>query len=400
MTTARTPLALIVIGAGVCAALHVGKLAPALATLQQALGMSLLQAGFLLSLVQLAGMALGLALGALADGLGGRRSMLLGLVTLGGASAAGGLSQGVAPMMALRVVEGFGLLLVVLPAPGLLRTLVPPERLSAMLGMWSAYMPLATALALLFGPLCIQAFGWRAWWWGLGALSLLMALLLALVLARTVPAGAVAAARRPTGRWWAGLRQTLAAPGPWLVAAIFAAYSGQWLAVIGFLPSITTQAGLAAGATGVLTALAAAANIVGNVVAGRALQRGVPALRLLLLGFVCMAAAAALAFAAGSAPAGLRYAAVLVFSGVGGLVPGTLFSLALRVAPGEGSMASTVGWMQQWSSMGQFVGPPAVAWVAGVAGGWQWTWVVTGACSALGSTLAWMLARRLARAAG
>ena len=81
-------------------------------------------------------------------------------------------------------------------------------------------------------------------------------------------------------------------------------------------------------------------------------------------------------------------------------MPETLFSLALRVAPGEGSMASTVGWMQQWSSMGQFVGPPAVAWVAGVAGGWQWTWLVTGACSALGGTLAWVLARRLARAAG
>lgn len=400
MAPARHPLALIVIGAGVCAALHVGKLAPALATLQQALGMSLLQAGFLLSLVQLAGMALGLALGALADGLGGRRSMLLGLVTLALASAAGGLSQGVAPMMVLRVVEGFGFLLVVLPAPGLLRTLVPPQRLSAVLGLWGAYMPLATALALLGGPLCLQAFGWRAWWWGLGALSLLMAL----VLARTVPAVVVAAAPRPAGRWIAGLRQTLTAPGPWLVAAIFAAYSGQWLAVIGFLPTIYMQAGVAAGATGVLTALAAAANIVGNVASGRALQRGVPALHLLLLGFGGMAAAAVLAFAdtggGGGAPAGLRYAAVLVFSGLGGLVPGTLFSLALRVAPGEGSVATTVGWMQQWSSMGQFVGPPAVAWVAGTAGGWQWTWALTGACSLLGGTLAWLLARRLARAVG
>ena len=62
-----------------------------------------------------------------------------------------------------------------------------------------------------------------------------------------------------------------------------------------------------------LTALAAAANIGGNVMSGWALQRGVAALRLRLLGFVCMAAAAALALAAGSAPAGLRYAAVLVF---------------------------------------------------------------------------------------
>ena len=44
--------------------------------------------------------------------------------------------------------------------------------------------------------------------------------------------------------------------------------------------------------------------------------------------------------------------------------------------------------MQRWSSFGQFVGPPLVAWVVGVAGGWHYTWVVTGACSLIGLVLA------------
>ena len=385
--SARTGAAWVVIAAGVVAALHVGKLAPALATLQQVLGLSLLQAGFLLSLVQLAGLSLGLALGAVADGLGGRRSLLLGLCTLSLASALGGATSGVVALMALRVAEGFGFLLVVLPAPGLLRALVTPVRLSAVLGLWGAYMPLATALALLTGPLVIDALGWRAWWWVLAALSAAMALWVA----RAVPS---AAAKPPQGRLTA-LRQTLAVPGPWLVAMVFGAYSSQWLAVIGFLPTIYTQAGVPSATMGLLTALAAAANIGGNVVSGRLLQRGVAPLTLLLIGFASMAGAAVLAFATGESPPTLRYAAVLVFSGVGGLVPGTLFSLALRVAPGEGSVATTVGWMQQWSALGQFLGPPAVAWAAVWAGGWQWTWVVTGACSVLGALLAWILARRL-----
>lgn len=368
-----------------------GKLAPALATLQQALSMSLLQAGFLLSLVQLAGMALGVALGAAADGLGARRSLLLGLGVLGLASLAGGASQSVPLLMALRVAEGFGFLLVVLPAPGLLRTLVPPERLSATLGLWGCYMPLATALALLGGPACIQAFGWQGWWWLLGALSLAMAA----VLARAVPPAAPAPRR--AGAWASNLRQTLASPGPWCVAGLFASYSGQWLAVIGFLPTIYTQAGVPGAATAPLTALAAAANIAGNLASGRALQRGVAPQRLLWLGFGAMAAAAALAFAELGAPAGLRYAAVLAFSAFGGLVPGTLFSLALRVAPSERTVASTVGWMQQWSSAGQFAGPPLVAWVAGLAGGWQWTWAVTATCSLAGAALTLALTRRLGR---
>jgi len=380
--------ALVVIAAGVCAALHVGKLAPAIAALQAAMGLTLLQAGFLLSLVQLAGMGCGLAFGVVADGLGARRSMLLGLGVLAAASAGGGLAGTVDLLMLLRAVEGFGFLLVVLPAPGLVRALVPPGRVNAMMGLWSAYMPLATSLALLLGPLAIAAFGWRAWWWGLGVLTLAMAV----VLLRAVPAGAGGSAAAANDPWLARLRQTLSAPGPWLVAATFGMYSGQWLAVIGFLPTIYLQAGLSGGTTGVLTALAAAANMVGNIGAGRLLQRGTAPRTLLVTGFVTMAAAAAVTFAgAARLPPALCFAAVLLFSGVGGLIPATLFALAVRVAPGPGTLSTTVGWMQQWSSLGQFAGPPLVAWVASAAGGWAYTWMATGACCVVGLALAVVL---------
>lgn len=381
--------ALIVILAGVSAALHVGKLPPAIPTLQQALGLSLLQAAFLLSTVQAAGMCAGVAFGALADALGLKRSMLLGLAVQAAASALGGASQHVALLLVLRAVEGFGFLLVVLPAPGLVRALVPPERMSLMLGLWGAYMPLATAGALLVGPLWIEHFSWRSWWWLMAGASLAAAVWLA----RAVPD-----VRAPIATHRSGLierlRHTLAARGPWLVAVSFALYSGQWLAVIGFLPSIYTQAGISGAATGMLTALAAAVNMIGNIASGRFLHRGAKATTLLSVGFVAMALCAALAFA-GAANEGtaLRYMAVLGFSMVGGMIPGTLFSLAVRVAPSEQTLSSTVGWVQQWSSFGQFVGPPLVAWVASMAGGWHFTWLATGACSLLGLLLAALIAR-------
>lgn len=391
--------ALVVILGGVCAALHVGKLAPAIATLQATLGVTLLQAGFLLSAVQLAGMWLGLAFGMLADGLGGRRSMALGLALLAAASAGGALAGSVGTLMALRVAEGFGFLLVVLPAPGLVAALVPPGRVSVMLGVWGAYMPLGTALVLLGGPQFIDAFGWRPWWAALGGVTAAMALWL---LRAVPPAAPQAAAPDPTAPATGSLRRlrdTLAAPGPWLVATIFAMYSAQWLAVIGFLPTIYTQAGVPGAAMGVLTAGVAAVNIVGNVASGRLLQRGVAPGRLLGAGFGVMALAALAAFASvGGAPAlppGARYAALLAFTGFGGLVPGTLFALALRVAPGEDTVASTIGWVQQWASAGQFAGPPLVAAVAAAAGGWQLTWVATGACALLGLGLSALLVRGL-----
>jgi predicted MFS family arabinose efflux permease len=393
MTPARPGAAwLWVLVAGVAAALHVGKLAPALALLQAELGLTLFAAGVLLSAVQVAGMLGALALGALADTVGPRRSLISGLLLLALASGAGALAPGAAWLLGWRVIEGVGFLLVVLPAPGLLRALVPAAQLPSRLGLWGAYMPLATAMALLLGPAVMAAVGWRGWW-----------LLLALVCAaaavavwRAVPVLPAA----PRRAFIAPLRDTLVHGGPWLVGLAFGAYSSQWLAVIGFLPTIYAQAGVGVGAMAVLTAAAAAANIIGNVASGRLLQRGVAAPVLLATGFVTMALAALTAFALpgdGAATAALRYAAVLLFSAVGGLIPGTLFSLALRVAPGDHAVASTVGFMQQWSAAGQFAGPPLVAAAAVAVGGWQFTGVATGVVAALGLLATAGLAARLRR---
>jgi MFS family permease len=319
------------------------------------------------------------------------------LLLLSLASAIGGVARDLTSLLLLRAVEGFGFLLVVLPAPGLIRRLVAPQRLSRVLGLWGTYMPFGAALALLAGPAWIDAFGWRSWWWLLAGLSLTMALWLA----RAVPSAAAGTAALPMP-WMQRLRQTLAAPGPWLVALTFAVYAGQWLAVIGFLPTIYLQAGLSGAATGALTALAAAVNMAGNVVSGRLLQAGTPPTRLLNIGFCTMGLTAVVAFVAVDSwalPALLRYVAVLVFSLVGGLIPATLFSLAVRLAPSEQTLSTSVGWMQQWSAAGQFCGPPLVAWLASRSGGWQWTWVATGACSLLGLMLASRIGALLHRTA-
>ena len=387
----------VVILAGVCAALHASKLPPAIGALQAGLSISLVQAGFLLSLVQVAGMTCGIAVGLAADRLGARRSIVCGLLVLAFASLLGGTARGVGWLMVLRAAEGFGFLLVVLPAPGLIRRLVVPQRMARSFGWWSAYMPLGAAAALLLGPWCIDAAGWRGWWWLLGSATLLMALWFV----RAVPVQPAASpdTGAPVHAWRTRLRQTLSAPGPWLVALTFAAYASQWLAVIGFLPVVYAQAGLSAATAGVLSALAAAVNMLGNVLSGRLLQRGAAPVRLLQAGFVAMALAASMAYAGAATPPGLRYAAVLVFSMLGGLIPGTLFALVVRVAPSEATVATTVGWMQQWSATGQFFGPPLVAWVASRLGDWQSTWLVTGACSLLGLLLVRAIGRLDAAAA-
>lgn len=388
----------LVVLAGGVAALQVGKLPPALPALQAELGLTLVQSGFLLSMVQLAGMSLAVFMGLWADGMGLRRSMVRGLCLLALASGLGAFATSVTALLVLRAIEGLGFLLVALPAPALIRRWVSESQLPGMLGVWGAYMPAGTALALLAGPLFIPVWGWGAWWGVFAGVSLAMAV----ALLRMVPADPVTAHARPAPgvglEAWQRLRGTLGARGPWLVALIFGMYSGQWLAVVGFLPSIYAAAGVSGALLGVLTALAAAVNIGGNMASGRLLQRGWTPRATLWLGFGAMALGSTLAFVPVTEGwPWLRFAGVLLFSGVGGLVPGTLFSLAVRLAPGEQQVATTVGWMQQLSALGQFMGPPAVAALASRAGGWQLTPLVTVGCCAVGALLAWGASQALKR---
>lgn len=394
MKNRLVPPEIVVILAGVTAALHLGKLPPAIPVLEQALGITLVQAGFLLSLVQLAGMTVGLLVGVFADSLGLRRSMLAGLSVLAAASALGGFVQTATALLWLRGLEGVGFLLVVLPAPALVRRLVPPQLLSRRLGLWGCYMGIGTGLALLVAPGIISQIGWQGWWWFVAALTLIVLVGLSLTVPKDPGPAAVGSTGAGTGgRWWQRLKRTLSSPGPWLIAVIFAMYSGQWLSVIGFLPSIYAQAGIGGALLGLLTAIVALINILGNLSAGHLLHRGIPAQRLLYTGFIIMSLGTILAFGPITAdwPV-LRYLAVLLFSAVGGVIPGALFSLAVRLAPDEDTISTTVGWMQQWSALGQFSGPPVVALLASLAGNWQWTWIITGVLSLVGI----LLARRIA----
>lgn len=422
--------AIVVILSGVVAALHIGKLPPAIPVLQSQLGVTLLQAGFLLSMIQMAGMSVGVLVGLAADGFGLRRSLLWGLGVLTVGSGLGALATQPGALLALRALEGLGVLLVALPAPSLIRQTVEPAQLPRLLGMWGAYMPTGTALALLAGPVVLGVIGWAGWWFVLALLTACMWVIAWQGLPRTLPPPvraplpACKRAHTPTAlasiplqapghspvqstatgaslarpgadallqterSAWARLHLTLTSRGPWLVALAFAMYSSQWLAVVGFLPSVYAQAGVSSGMAGVATALVCAANIVGNVAAGRLLQRGVPARLLLYVGFVTMGLTALFAFHPLTSQAVIgRYASVLLFSAIGGVVPGTLFSMAVALAPSQRTVSTTVGWVQQCSSTGQFAGPPLVAWVAGQLGGWHGTWMVTGAAALVGLLL-------------
>lgn len=393
MTIKRPSHDLVVIFCGIVAAMHIGKLPPSLPILRDEFGLSLLQAGFLLSLVQLAGIFFGLVIGLFAEKIGLKRSMLIGLTVLGLASVAGAFAHTASGLLWLRAIEGGGFLLAAITGPGLVRRYVDAQHLSIRLGLWSTYMPVGMATAFLISSWVIDAAGWSALWWFTGGLTLVMALWLALAVPTDPPRPADHSGSLSI------LILTLTHRGPWLVALCFALYGFQWLSVIGFLPTIFIENGYGSHLTGVLISCATLSNIIGNFSAGKLLHRGVPAQRLLYVGFSAMLISTFVIFYVASPSPIVQTGALVAFAAIGGLVPGAVFSLAVRAAPSDHAVSSTMGLMQQLLSLGLFCGPPVTAWVASHVGGWHLSWLVTGACALMGCVVAHQLMHTLRRIA-
>lgn len=392
--SSRAPVALVLI-AGVVGAFHVGKLPPALPLVREELGLGLVTAGWLVSLMQLAGAALALAGGAIADRVGQRRTMVAGLLLLALGGLAGAFAQGAAALLAARVVESCGLLMTVLPGPALLARMVPPARLRFTMGLWGAYMPAGMAAIMLFCAVALERIGWRVLWIGCAVLAALLALLVARGVRLPTQAAAAAVAARPVGRAATVrlARDVLTSPGPWLLAGCFGFYAAQWMSLFSFLPTLYREEGIGLSTAAVLTAGGVAVNAGGNVAAGWLLQRGATRGALIAIAASTMLVCGWVALGSG-APLPVRFAAVVAFSAVGGLIPGTLFATIPAFAPHPGAVSTTAGLVQQGSSIGQLGAPPLLAAVAASAGGWHLGWMVTGALACCDLLLAIAIARR------
>ncbi|MEZ5657705.1 MAG: MFS transporter [Burkholderiaceae bacterium] len=380
---------------GIVAAFGPGKLPPLLPTIQTEFGLSLLAGGWLVAVFQVAAASLGVLGGALADRFGARRVMQAGLCIGIVSAVLGAWAAHAGALFVSRIGESLGFTLAALPAAALYRRSVPPTRVTRWLGIWSTYMPAGMAIGLLVSPLIATAAGWRMVW-QVHALAMFACLL---ALRSQVPGDR--AGLSPVARFVPLVRRTLRAPGPWLLAACFAVYAGQYLVIVSFLPSVYQAAGIAMTEAGALTALVAGINVIGNISAGQIAHRGWPPGRVIAFAALVLLLGPPWVFA-GEGSFAARYAVICAVSMIAGLIPGTLFTLSPRFAPGPDTVSTTVGLMQQGSGAGQVILPPIVAAVAMSAGGWQLTGWATGVAAVLTIVCAWAISaydrhRRLAR---
>lgn len=388
----------VVVAAGVVAAMHVWKLPGALDGIRDDLGMSLVTAGTLLGIAQVGSMLLGLVVSLFSELIGLRRTLLIGLLLLAAGSVAGAFSTTTPFLMITRGFEGIGFLMATVVAPALIRRHSSHSTASVALGWWGAFQGIAAFIAVLASTLLLTSVSWRTWW---GVMAVITAVMVPAVIAivpkdprtRTADAGehGLPAAVVRIGR-------TLRKAPPWGIAVVFACYTLQWGAVIGFLPTIFNASGVDALVAGIATAVVAGLNGLGNVVTGILLQRGMSMRGLVLGALATMAVTSFLFFALdwSSFASGLvwQIAIAALFSFGGAAIPASLIRLAVEVAPRDGSPAAVLGLMQHIYNAANFVGPILLATIAAAVGGWQMSWVVTVIASVIGLVLAAVLLRR------
>ncbi len=386
----------VIVCVGVVAAMHIWKLPSALSSIDEELGLGLLRSGMLLGIIQVASMLGGLAVAWFGERLGLRRMLVAGLVLLAAGSCTGAIATEVALLMASRAVEGIGFLLCTVLAPALIRECCPPSRLNAAMAGWGAFQGTAALFGFTVSALLLETVSWRVLWLVMAVFAVAMLV----PLLKLVPADKARPSGQSTKSAGRMVLTTVRSIGPWVAGLVFACYTIQWMAVMGFLPSIYQAVGASSLTAGLLTALVGGVNIIGALGSGVFLQRGSSPNAMLVACFVVMAVSSVGVFAINwGAGVGLiaQLGFAVLFSMVGGAAPAILSRIAVDLAPPGGSVAAVIGLMQQIFNVGNFFGPFLIAWVALMVGGWHGSWWLTGAFSVLGIALTGMLARQLAR---
>jgi MFS family permease len=352
----------VIFAGGLAAGAYMTKVPPALPALRADLGLTLVESGWVQTMLYTIGAAAGVFFGTIADRFGPKRVALAGLTLMVAGGLLGAAAPGYVALLAARFLEGVGFMLfVVAAAPLLAAATLPADRATAF-SIWSSYMPTGGTLALLIAPAALASFGWRSLWVTLAAYAALCAILLARKVPTAQFGGGIGSLRL--------LKESIARPGSLALCVGFVCYVGQWNSLMTWLPTfVVDERGASPATASLLTAAYVAINILGNQLGGLLLRRGTPRWAVMAGGAAAMGVTAAGLLSA-AAPDAVRLTCALAFSVLGGVIPAAIFSGAPVHARTPQHIGTTNGMITQASHLSQFVIPILIAWVASRTGGW------------------------------
>ena len=370
--------------AGALAGFQVGKVIIALPVIRLEYSIDLGVAGLLVSSYTIVGAVVGLALGRAIDRIGRGRALALGLLFTALGSALGAFAPDLPLLLATRLIEGLGYVGVVVAAPSLITSAGGDEFRRVALSLWGLYLPVGQLVMFLAGPLVLALIGWRGLWAGNAVVLALFATVCLVALPRTTTPSGTAPS----------IRGVLRSPRVLALAVVFGLYSLQYLAVIGFLPTIYRASGVDDVAAGLLTAIVASGSIAGNLAATVTLHHTrARAGTLIAASSVTMAVAAVVLYALPASALAADVAVATVFMAIGGVLASAVFALVPLVAGGPAQIGPANGLLMQASNVGSLVGAPVLGALASATGTWAYSPVVLSTLALVAGGLALAIRR-------
>lgn len=383
-----------VMAGGLAIALNVGKLPVALPTLREELSLSLVQAGWLASMLVVLTFVGATFTGMWVGRIGALRMVLGGLAVAAVASLVAPLTPGWWPLVGSRLIEGLGYMVVAVASPALMTAATAPADRRFALGLWSTFMPAGASLAMLASPWLLPRTGWAGLWL-LTSAALLLAL--ATLAAQRRHFAAAAPSHAPATGLWAPARTAIARPLPWLLGLCFGLWAVQHFALIVWMPTyLQEQRGAGAGLTAVLTGLMLLACVPGNLLGGWLVQQEIARAPLLVAAQLCTGAGA-LVYSSEALPDALRYAAAVFVSFAGGVIPAAVMASSTVLARTPQQIGTLQGLYMQLGQLGQVVGTPLIAAVVAASGRWSSALAVTLSAAGAGVALGILAGRMEAR---
>lgn len=371
--------------AGCTAAFHVGKIPTALPELIVQLNLNLVGASLIVAMFSILSACLGLLVGIYAVAAC-RGAALTGFLLTGVASLVGTSSGDLSFLLLTRAAEGLGWILVAVAMPVLLANVSSQRDRPLVMGIWGAFMPVGITSALLLSPTVLDAGGWRLLWQFSGIASLVACISVALVSRAVVLPPQVRLKRKD-------IVNTIWRPAPFLMFGCFLTYSALFMAVTSFLPTLLLDRyPITLASTALWAAIVVAANGVGNVAAGWLLRRGYTASTLLIVS-MCLMGLFTAALYSGLLSLRLTVFSAIVFTAVGGLVPGTLFASAQRIVSTPVLAGVVIGFILQAAGLGQLIGPPLMTTMVELMDSWVAAAAYTTSVSLFGLVCALFLIR-------
>lgn len=345
-----------VFAGGLVAGAYIGKVPPALPALRADFGLTLVEAGYVATLLNVMGGLVGMFAGIFADRFGHKRIALGGLALMASGGLVGALAPGYAQLLASRFLEGVGFIMTTVAGVALIAQAAAATDRARAMALWSCYLPAGGSLAMLAAALALAAFDWRGLWLALAA----SAFASFVWLARAVPPRASGGG---VGLWRLGIESVTHGASLFLCLT-FAGYVAQWAAFITWLPTFIVGERAGSALSGALwTSLWVAVNVPGVLLGGWLMARGARRSRIIMLASAIQALAATGAIL-DVLPDWGRYASCLAFSFFGGVIPTAVFSGVAALARSPQHVGTASGMVMQASQLTQFASPIVIAWIA------------------------------------